>query len=104
MQIIKTGDSGRGRRILLCVRPLLFVGHSHIPITFMEKGGLGFTFADAIDLTKLDKAIINPGSVGQPRDENPSAAYAIYDTMKRRVTLHRVPYDISAAAAQLKQG
>lgn len=82
-------------------RPLLFVGHSHIPITFMERGGLGFTFADAIDLTKVDKAIINPGSVGQPRDENPSAAYAIYDTVKRRVTLHRVPYDITAAADKI---
>lgn len=82
-------------------RPLCFVGHSHIPITFMEKGGLGFTFADTIDLTRLEKAIINPGSVGQPRDENPQAAYAILDTVKRKVTLHRVPYDIEKAAGKI---
>ena len=83
-------------------RPLCFVGHSHIPITFMERGGLGFTFADTIDLTKVEKAIINPGSVGQPRDENPAAAYAIYDTVKRRVTLHRVSYDVQAASDKIQ--
>jgi len=83
--------------------PLCFVGHSHIPITFMEKGGLGFTFADNIDLSKVDKAIVNPGSIGQPRDENPAAAYGILDTVKRRVTLHRVPYDVQAAAKKIEQ-
>jgi diadenosine tetraphosphatase ApaH/serine/threonine PP2A family protein phosphatase len=84
-------------------RPLCFVGHSHIPITFMERNGLGFTFADMIDLTKVDKAIINPGSVGQPRDENPAAAYAVYDTVKRRVTLHRVPYDLDACCSKIER-
>lgn len=84
-------------------RPLCFVGHSHIPITFMERNGLGFTFADTVDLTKVDKAIINPGSVGQPRDENPLAAYAIYDTVKRKVTLHRTPYDIDACCAKIEK-
>lgn len=83
--------------------PLCFVGHSHIPITFMEKGGLGFTFADVIDLTKVDKAIVNPGSIGQPRDENPAAAYGILDTVKRKVTLHRVAYDIAAAAGKIER-
>jgi diadenosine tetraphosphatase ApaH/serine/threonine PP2A family protein phosphatase len=83
--------------------PLCFVGHSHIPITFMEKGGLGFTFADTIDLAKVDKAIVNPGSIGQPRDENPAAAYGILDTVKRRVTLHRVPYDVAAAARKIEK-
>ena len=82
-------------------RPLCFVGHSHIPITFTERDGLGFTFADSIDLTKVKKAIVNPGSVGQPRDENPDAGYAIYDTVKRKVTLHRVPYDVAAAAGKI---
>lgn len=83
-------------------RPLCFVGHSHIPITFMQRGGLGFTFQDRIDLTRVEKAIVNPGSVGQPRDENPHAAYAIYDTAKRLVTLHRVPYDVQATATKIE--
>jgi len=82
-------------------KPLCFVGHSHIPITFLERGGVGFTWADVIDLTRVEKAIVNPGSVGQPRDKNPLAAFAIYDTVKRRVTLHRVEYDIEAASAKI---
>lgn len=83
--------------------PLCFVGHSHIPITFMQKGGLGFTFADVIDLSKVDRAIVNPGSIGQPRDENPAAAYAIFDTAKRKVTLHRVAYDVASAARKIEK-
>ncbi len=97
--LLTSYDAHLSMRVLK--KSLCFVGHSHIPITFMERGGLGFTFADSIDLSKIEKAIINPGSVGQPRDENPEAAYAIYDTVKRRVTLHRVSYDIDTAAAKI---
>ena len=84
-------------------RPLCFVGHSHIPITFIERGGLGFTFADEIDLNRFTKAIVNPGSVGQPRDENPDASYAIYDSEARKVTLHRVSYDIDGCCSKIEK-
>jgi diadenosine tetraphosphatase ApaH/serine/threonine PP2A family protein phosphatase len=84
-------------------RPICFVGHSHIPITFLEKDGLGFTFAESIDLAQVQKAIVNPGSIGQPRDENPAAAYAVLDTIKRRITLHRVRYDVARAAGKIEQ-
>ena len=97
--LLTSYDAHLSMRVLK--KPLCFVGHSHIPITFMERGGLGFTFADTIDLTRVEKVIVNPGSVGQPRDENPDAAYAIYDTVKRRVTLHRVKYDIETAARKI---
>lgn len=97
--LLTSYDAHLSMRVLK--KPLCFVGHSHIPITFMERGGLGFTFADTIDLTRVEKVIVNPGSVGQPRDENPDAAFAIYDTVKRRVTLHRVPYDIETAAGKI---
>ena len=83
-------------------KPLCFVGHSHIPITFVERGGIGFTWASEINLAKVEKAIINPGSVGQPRDKNPHAAYGIYDSVKRRVTLRRVEYDVEKAAAKIR--
>jgi diadenosine tetraphosphatase ApaH/serine/threonine PP2A family protein phosphatase len=97
--LLTSYDAHLSMRVLK--KPLCFVGHSHIPITFMERGGLGFTFADTIDLTRVEKVIVNPGSVGQPRDENPDAAFAIYDTVKRRVTLHRVEYDIETAANKI---
>jgi diadenosine tetraphosphatase ApaH/serine/threonine PP2A family protein phosphatase len=99
--LLTSYDAHLSMRVLK--KPLCFVGHSHIPITFMERGGLGFTFADTIDLTRVEKVIVNPGSVGQPRDENPEAAYAIYDTVKRRVTLHRVAYDIETASAKIRE-
>jgi diadenosine tetraphosphatase ApaH/serine/threonine PP2A family protein phosphatase len=51
----------------------------------------------------LDRALINPGSVGQPRDEDPRAAYALLDIDKMIVTFHRVQYDIAATQALMKQ-
>ncbi|HEX7285048.1 MAG TPA: metallophosphoesterase, partial [Candidatus Angelobacter sp.] len=45
--------------------------------------------------------LINPGSVGQPRDGDPRAAFAMYDTDARSVTFHRVPYDIEKAQEKI---
>jgi diadenosine tetraphosphatase ApaH/serine/threonine PP2A family protein phosphatase len=42
------------------------------------------------------------GSVGQPRDGNPAAAFAIYDTDKREITYCRAPYDVEAAANRIR--
>jgi len=41
--------------------------------------------------------MINPGSIGQPRDGDPRAAFALYDDGRHTVTFHRVPYDIEQA-------
>jgi diadenosine tetraphosphatase ApaH/serine/threonine PP2A family protein phosphatase len=43
------------------------------------------------------------GSVGQPRDRNPSAAYALFDTTREQITFHRVPYDHLAAARKIRK-
>ena len=45
-----------------------------------------------------EACIANPGSVGQPRDENPDAAYAMYDDETRKIDFKRVAYDVDAAA------
>ena len=81
--------------------PLCFVGHSHVPITFVLDGTVSFTFDNEIDLQELDRAIVNPGSVGQPRDDDPRAAYAIYDSETGVVTTARVEYDIESATARI---
>jgi diadenosine tetraphosphatase ApaH/serine/threonine PP2A family protein phosphatase len=47
--------------------------------------------------------MINPGSIGQPRDGDPRAAYAIYDTNAGIVTYHRVPYDIAGAQKKIRE-
>jgi len=70
----------------LMQKPLLFVGHTHRPLRL-----------------KYDKKeIINPGSVGQPRDGDPWAAYFVYDTEKKEGELFRVNYDIEAVQNKMK--
>jgi len=74
------------------------VGHSHMPLVFKpgEDGhciNLPLSESVGVVLGK-DKMIINPGGVGQPRDGDPRAGYAIYDSEAKIVRLHRVAYDI----------
>ena len=80
-----------------------FVGHSHKPGVFnynVEKDDYGFTHLwDLADL-KVDlrekgrwKAVINVGSVGQPRDKDPRAAYCVFDPDAKTVAIRRVSYD-----------
>ncbi len=81
------------------------VGHSHVPLVFRysETGVCSFRpFSPGIGLVLgRSRLIINPGGVGQPRDGDPRASYAIYDSETRTVKLHRVPYDISATQAKM---
>jgi len=52
-----------------------------------------------------NRLIINPGGVGQPRDGDPRASYAIYDNEARTVRLYRIPYDIAGTQTRMvKQG
>ena len=74
------------------------VGHSHVPLVFSynESGTCSashFRTNVGLALSK-NRLIINPGGVGQPRDSDPRASYAIYDSETRQVRLYRVPYDI----------
>jgi diadenosine tetraphosphatase ApaH/serine/threonine PP2A family protein phosphatase len=54
-----------------------------------------------LSLLSSHKYLINPGSIGQPRDGDPRAAYAIVDTDARRMSLHRVDYDIEDAQRKI---
>jgi predicted phosphodiesterase len=49
------------------------------------------------------RLLINPGSVGQPRDGDPRAAYVVYDIEAENVTLHRTPYDVEAVQADMRR-
>jgi predicted phosphodiesterase len=80
---------------------LCLVGHSHVPITFTMNGTVSFSFDLETDLSSIQKAIANPGSVGQPRDENPKAAYAVLDTDAQNFRIERVEYDIEAATSKI---
>ena len=79
--------------------PYCFVGHSHLPVMYYMKNGkelatVNFVFPG--EQTCLpDKTIVNPGSVGQPRDHDPRAAYTIFDTKEKTWAQHRVSYDVA---------
>lgn len=74
---------------------ICFFGHTHVRITYQyTKGRVLTLFDEEVDLNPEDLYLINPGSVGQPRDRNPHASFLVYDTEKGKVTFHRVPYDI----------
>jgi diadenosine tetraphosphatase ApaH/serine/threonine PP2A family protein phosphatase len=81
--------------------PFGVVGHSHIPVTFLSGTTITYVVGTHVDLTEGAQALVNVGSVGQPRDEDPRAAYGILDTETRTVTLKRVPYDVEAAIARI---
>ncbi|OGN88812.1 MAG: hypothetical protein A2158_03660 [Chloroflexi bacterium RBG_13_46_14] len=74
------------------------IGHTHVPQAYSldEKNNCTVNrFLPTIKLiTGNTRLIINPGAVGQPRDGNPEASYAIYDNQTRVVRLRRVPYDM----------
>jgi diadenosine tetraphosphatase ApaH/serine/threonine PP2A family protein phosphatase len=82
-----------------------FIGHTHLPIVYKLEGGSLCTatpLTPAVGLTMGEtKMIINPGSVGQPRDGDPRASYGILDTDGSMFRLHRVAYDIEATQSKI---
>jgi predicted phosphodiesterase len=89
---------------------VMFFGHSHLPSLFELGGGTesprlsGVVLRGsrvAIDLDPGRRYLVNPGSVGQPRDRDARAAYGIYDSTLRRFTLYRVSYDIASAQRRI---
>ncbi|MEW6355568.1 MAG: metallophosphoesterase family protein [Planctomycetota bacterium] len=80
-----------------------FLGHSHVPVTFFDVNPIIYTLDNHIKLMPGQKALVNVGSVGQPRDQNPLAAYAIYDAGAEVVRIFRVEYDIDKAAEKIRK-
>ncbi len=73
------------------------VGHSHKPLFFhqqMDGNVVSIPFNETIgQVLSRERCIINPGGVGQPRDGDPRASYAIYDSQAGIIKIHRVSYD-----------
>ena len=84
---------------------ICMVGHTHVPAIWKGSAEKPST-SPVMDFNKttiLTKTILNPGSVGQPRDHNPQASYAIFDTEKFTWELRRTPYNISAVQERIKK-
>lgn len=80
--------------------PTGFVGHSHIPVTFFDGTPVAYSVEERVELEDR-RAILNVGSVGQPRDEDPRAAFGVFDAEARVIEIHRVEYDIDSAAQRI---
>jgi len=88
-------------------RPLCLFGHTHVQVGYslarnqfaVETNGEGRPFD--ITLKPDTKYLINPGSVGQPRDGDPRAGFALTDTDTARVTIYRVRYPVDKAQARI---
>lgn len=83
------------------------VGHSHIALAYTRGEGLPATGEKRPGGTLLDLAagewLLNPGSVGQPRDRDPRAAWLMLDTDAWTAAFHRTEYDVAAAASAIRR-
>jgi len=90
-----------------------FFGHTHVQGGFSQRdhewheNRPHFVTRDQAEEVEIDvpvgtRHLINPGSVGQPRDQDWRAAFAIYDSVAETVMFHRVPYDVAAAQAAIR--
>ncbi len=85
---------------------VLFAGHTHFPMWATQiKSGVdlrSIAYERSLPLP-TGISLINPGSVGQPRDSDVRAAYAILDTEVKTIEFRRVEYDVAATAAELRE-
>jgi diadenosine tetraphosphatase ApaH/serine/threonine PP2A family protein phosphatase len=73
---------------------LCFCGHTHVPVVYEREGRVQRREFDRFTTQVGHRYFVNVGSVGQPRDGDPRAAYGLLDVASRSVELHRVPYDV----------
>ncbi|HEX4666582.1 MAG TPA: metallophosphoesterase family protein [Chthoniobacterales bacterium] len=81
---------------------LCFFGHTHWPTAFVRDDNVRRLAVGQIVLSPGKKYFINPGSIGQPRDRDWRAAYAIYDAERNLVEQRRVKYDLATAQRKVR--
>lgn len=81
-----------------------FVGHSHIPCWFSEKDpdAGGYLKEGILKLDEDGRYLLNPGSVGQPRDRDPRLSFGIYDADELTFEIVRLPYNNKKAAQKIR--
>jgi diadenosine tetraphosphatase ApaH/serine/threonine PP2A family protein phosphatase len=85
-----------------------FVGHTHQPCLFTMEGGADFQYRPEFEsqgvyrLEACQQGLVNVGSVGQPRDEDPRTGYLVYDTDELTCTLVRLEYPVEVVQAKIR--
>ncbi len=78
-----------------------FFGHTHVPVAFIRDSVVRGGTYSKFKVEAGRKYFVNVGSVGQPRDNNPKAAYVIYDLQEGSIEIRRLDYDIAAAQRKI---
>ena len=82
--------------------PVCFIGHSHVAGVFERSdAGVRYTRESELRFAPGRRYLVNVGSVGQPRDGDPRAAYVVWDRENRTLQHHRVGYDIDSAGRRI---
>ena len=105
LYVLSAVDAGRSLRSVTARQ--IFSGHTHTPSLYhLAASGAVGAFRPVpgtpIKLTAFHRWLVIPGSVGQPRDGNPAACYALLDDVADVVVFHRVPYDAESAARKIR--
>ena len=85
---------------------LCLFGHTHVAMVFRLAGralGLLTPGDEGVALNSEAKYLVNPGSVGQPRDSDPRAAYAIFDAEAHRVEMYRIEYPVAVTQQKMAE-
>jgi predicted phosphodiesterase len=94
----------------LATKRITFFGHSHFPVVFGSDGKAPCSLATSYEFDEFiavkceagKKLLVNPGSVGQPRDGDIRASFAIWDEDRNRIEFYRVEYDLGATQEKMR--
>jgi predicted phosphodiesterase len=102
-------EADADENFLLTDKPITFFGHSHFPVVFSSDGGNSvqaesYEFDEfiAVKCEAGKKLFVNPGSVGQPRDSDSRASFAIWDSDRGRMEFYRVDYDVKLTQEKMR--
>jgi predicted phosphodiesterase len=79
------------------------IGHSHVPLAIGEGDDVGGHAGGGTEVELDGRWLLNPGSVGQPRDGDPEAAWLLLDLASRHASFRRVPYDVERTQAEMRE-
>ena len=98
-------DEAAAATLALSPRPLVLVGHSHVAleVRWIDDALDGGLAAAGTEVQLDGRVLLNPGSVGQPRDGDPRAAYLVLDLDGGTAAFHRIAYDVERTQAEMRE-
>ena len=104
-------EADANENLPLAKKHLTFFGHSHFPVVFSADGAGNSILATSYEFDEFvavkcesgKKLFVNPGSVGQPRDGDPRASFAIWDQDRARIEFYRVEYDVTRTQQKMRE-